>query len=771
MAGSAFNLGWQSERDDHALRRQRKQQLEDEQRQTKVADLHDQQVAIRANLAKLGVLNNPDDPLTQQGTKQIADIDQQLAQIYHPVNAPGVLQRDWGFLQGLITRRKQPPPGASVAPVMKAATPDVAISTPAQDVKQPGVPALAAAAPAPTDPAHPCGGTATPEECAKMRELAARGITATPASEDAGLPEQDIKFPAATLNVPGSTSRVTGPVSATMAVPPAKVQGLIAPGNLPIWSRPVVQNDDGSHSTEYSVSFKDENPNSPYYGKEVLVPTVVNGKFLTPDGKKPPEGSDAEKAMFNQAFDHYQKTGQQLGVFDTPQNADKYANKLHTRGERKEPGEAAYAPPQPTAYQRKLQAQQAQAQKDAQRFLAAGPLTPQQEAGADLAATMARINLLDKLPGLTDQERADAKQRALYAALGIPQNPKYFSQLQTTTDSAGAVHVYRVPMDPTMPPEEVKFGEGEKFTGRAGQTPKGMKFDQVTGQVQDLDTGKRYNRTDPNLPQDVKDMFAGFERMDTIKKAYNLQLASQRASTYNMTHPMDMLDRQKGNAPVKISFADVLQNPDRYIPASTGMKALSQQNLFEDIARVSRSTRDAINGLTEDFPEDMKAKIAVALTAEDHGSSLNALISSSALAHLTPDQFQFLVATRQLTENAMAMRSILGAGQSSDQVRAAIQATLPSLLSPNRQYALMQLDAFDKTLQQLYRGIPHVTLSNEQWTVQGGDQSGGAGAARGGRSISAVKQWMQGQPQWKGQTVTDDMASKYITSLGYTPTQ
>ena len=89
-------------------------------------------------------------------------------------------------------------------------------------------------------------------------------------------------------SAPPAPQASAGDVSQFMAVPNA--QGLAEPGNLPIWNRPVVQNADGSHSSEYSTSFEQD-------GKEVLVPTVVNGKFLTPDGKKPPEGSAAEEAM------------------------------------------------------------------------------------------------------------------------------------------------------------------------------------------------------------------------------------------------------------------------------------------------------------------------------------------------------------------------------------------------------------------------------------------------------------------------------------------
>jgi len=99
---------------------------------------------------------------------------------------------------------------------------------------------------------------------------------------------------------------------------------MVKPGNINLSGRPVVKNSDGSHSTEYSFSFESD-------GHEVLVPTIVNGKFLTPDGKKPKEGSAEEKAMFKRAEQHYKQTGETLGIFDTPEHADAYANTVHSR--------------------------------------------------------------------------------------------------------------------------------------------------------------------------------------------------------------------------------------------------------------------------------------------------------------------------------------------------------------------------------------------------------------------------------------------------------
>jgi hypothetical protein len=61
------------------------------------------------------------------------------------------------------------------------------------------------------------------------------------------------------------------------------------------------------------------------------VPTIVNGKFLTPDGKKPKPGSAEEKEMFKRAWKHYEQTGEHLGIFDTSEHADVAANLIHNR--------------------------------------------------------------------------------------------------------------------------------------------------------------------------------------------------------------------------------------------------------------------------------------------------------------------------------------------------------------------------------------------------------------------------------------------------------
>jgi hypothetical protein len=85
-----------------------------------------------------------------------------------------------------------------------------------------------------------------------------------------------------------------------------KVNGLLELGNIDLYSRPEVKNPDGSTSTVRSISV---NMN----GREYLIPTVIGNRIVPND----------------EAIKHFRKTGQHLGVFDSPASATAYANQLH----------------------------------------------------------------------------------------------------------------------------------------------------------------------------------------------------------------------------------------------------------------------------------------------------------------------------------------------------------------------------------------------------------------------------------------------------------
>lgn len=84
--------------------------------------------------------------------------------------------------------------------------------------------------------------------------------------------------------------------------------GQFGKGNIDLNNRKVVHNEDGSISTVRSFTAN-------FDGKEVLLPTVIDGKIVSEE----------------EAIDHYLKTGEYLGMFDTVEEADEYAQILSDR--------------------------------------------------------------------------------------------------------------------------------------------------------------------------------------------------------------------------------------------------------------------------------------------------------------------------------------------------------------------------------------------------------------------------------------------------------
>ena len=83
---------------------------------------------------------------------------------------------------------------------------------------------------------------------------------------------------------------------------------MVVPGNIDLDNRTVVVNPNGSISTELSFSVEID-------GLEVLLPTVVNGKIVSE----------------NEAIEHFFLSGEHLGMFRTPKDAEVYAYWLHMR--------------------------------------------------------------------------------------------------------------------------------------------------------------------------------------------------------------------------------------------------------------------------------------------------------------------------------------------------------------------------------------------------------------------------------------------------------
>lgn len=217
----------------------------------------------------------------------------------------------------------------------------------------------------------------------------------------------------------------------------------------------------------------------------------------------------------------------------------------------------------------------------------------------------------------------------------------------------------------------------------------------------------------------------GYKKVNDLTK---VQPGVARMEVLGQTREYPVLDTQNGNSPAFLNAADIntanKQQPGRYMPAGPAAPALQKTALIEDIRGNVQAVRGNLQAMP-DFNGMDKAKIALALRSRDPRGSISALISGGAAGALNPAQQDYLVNTALLIENAMAMRSVLGAGQGSEDLRSAIQATIPGPTTPNREYALKQLGQFEKVLNRLERGVPKVQLRNDVGAGQGGGQRGG----------------------------------------------
>lgn len=114
------------------------------------------------------------------------------------------------------------------------------------------------------------------------------------------------------------------------------IPGMHQIGNIDVNHRPSILNDDGSHSSIYSMTIPVDKDGSAWNGDwdkapaYALVPSIANGKFLTPNGKIPARNDKTGNAALEEkATEYYDKTRQHLGIFSSADAADKYATQTH----------------------------------------------------------------------------------------------------------------------------------------------------------------------------------------------------------------------------------------------------------------------------------------------------------------------------------------------------------------------------------------------------------------------------------------------------------
>lgn len=812
-SSAAFQLGWNTVAQEQAAKRQRKEALEDESRQLKLKDLHEVRTGILAKITALGdTPENPAEALVHQQKVgalkvQLGDVQTQWNDMLDPVKQPGALQRHWPFIKSLITRKPLEPSVATtptsdittLAPAPTAAAPLSALPAeqvvpPAGTLATPAVSKTKALPPGIGTDVSPINPYKNPEDQPPEASFAFNQSWAKPGPYITKLtPQQEAAFQVWADANPTLVAGELGPdadydvrghwLAAQQGDPLAKLTPNPFDGKL---------HSSDKWKTPYSGSFSNE---SIYAAPHA--PRWVGGKLMTSDGKLVADETPTAPSAIPQPT---------AGAPEAPPGPISRPSAALTA-----PGGPQVRGPVLTPQQRTAQARQQRVQKQVEQLLA-GTTTPEdtevQKAAADVRANKIKVAGLmaqfDELyPNATKEQREEAQRMVFQNVAGFKSSMLGAKWVYKTGKINGQpVTVRYNEKDPSgglqyasgaAVPEDLAAG----FVVDSGRGAKGLTYVKASDSVKDQDTGKPYFRNDPTNPPDVQKLFAGFDRADAASKAAASQLARERGEGYNDSRPVNVIDTTTG-ASTSVHFSDFMKEPNRYIVASEYDKWSPRVNMLEDLRGSSRIVRDSINTLKAeggfDFEGDVRTAIFKAMSDAHPKTAIDQLVATGSLAGLSQDQQKYVMATASMIEQAMGMRTILGAGQGSDDVRNAIVATIPSLLTPSPEFALGQMDMFDGTLERVHRMIPSnikltYNLGEAPWTVQDkpspyseiepgggarparrGGAQGGAAGAKGGRSISKVKAFMQSSPQWKGQTVTDQMATDYILSHNYTPT-
>lgn len=209
------------------------------------------------------------------------------------------------------------------------------------------------------------------------------------------------------------------------------------------------------------------------------------------------------------------------------------------------------------------------------------------------------------------------------------------------------------------------------------------------------------------------------KKSQQITQDESIASADARGKSYGRNRPVQVLDTFNGNRPVTVSAGEAEDNPQRYVTQSGGEKALPREALIGDIRTSAQNVRknlDVLNATGFD-----RAKLAAALG--DPSTTFQAYLQAIPRGSLDDRGQQFVSDLFNLREQAMAMRSVLGAGAGSEDMRRAILQTLPGVATPGQGFGEKQIDNLLAVLDRLERGVPNVPLTNRQ------GQSGAPGSS------------------------------------------
>lgn len=180
--------------------------------------------------------------------------------------------------------------------------------------------------------------------------------------------------------------------------------------------------------------------------------------------------------------------------------------------------------------------------------------------------------------------------------------------------------------------------------------------------------------------------------------------ALMRALAMGQTREYPVINKTTGQLEMR-NAQEINSSNGGFAPAGPGAQAMSKNAVFQDLHYNIDTARKAIQAL-DSMDVGTRAALSYNLRHTDPKSSIETFLTGAAGTAMTPQQQEAVQAMALLAENAMTLRNVAGMGAGSDDLRAAIQATIPSGKSPTKGYALEQLNKFENVVKRLETGIP-----------------------------------------------------------------
>lgn len=148
-------------------------------------------------------------------------------------------------------------------------------------------------------------------------------------------------------------------------------------------------------------------------------------------------------------------------------------------------------------------------------------------------------------------------------------------------------------------------------------------------------------------------------------------------------------------------------------PFTAGFSTMSRQAQFSEMTSASSKLRTSITQLRPEdaFNATQTALLHLAMRAPDEGT-LSTIVTNLGASGLNERQQEYVTWLTQMNERLLSLRNIAGMGQGAQDLRNAIQATLPNIASGQKSFALKKLDAVDQQIAMLYRGVPRMDTQN-----------------------------------------------------------